>query len=288
MLDANWNVTAVTNSSGTAQERYAYSAYGIPIFLNATFGLQASSSYVWETLYASYRYDIPTTLGCVRHRYLHHKLGLWMRRDPLGHADSLNVYEYCISNPATLLDSDGRKCKLGIHCWAITGPGGIATGENHCGFTMSITSTTGATTVWIDAFPGTNPLNPIGCPHIIVDTTKPGTGPGKEGPGPVPVYVESPLVTVPDSVCKCITDYAIAIDLDDVPYHLLSTNSNWTLCCMMKKCGLSYSWGIIGGAPPIGCNAQCCQGERDSCCPKYNTPEGALGCDGPVVPCKCP
>ena len=35
--DANWNMTAVTNASGTVQERYVYSAYGVPIFLDAAF-----------------------------------------------------------------------------------------------------------------------------------------------------------------------------------------------------------------------------------------------------------
>lgn len=68
LQDANWNVTGITNTSGAVQERYAYSAYGVPIFLDATFGSRGSSSYQWETLYAGYRWDNATRHYQVRNR----------------------------------------------------------------------------------------------------------------------------------------------------------------------------------------------------------------------------
>jgi len=37
LQDANWNVTSITAPDGTVQERYAYTAYGEPIFLTPTF-----------------------------------------------------------------------------------------------------------------------------------------------------------------------------------------------------------------------------------------------------------
>ncbi len=38
--DANFNVTAVVNSSGTVLERYSYTPYGTPTYLDSSFGLR--------------------------------------------------------------------------------------------------------------------------------------------------------------------------------------------------------------------------------------------------------
>jgi hypothetical protein len=48
--DANWNVTAITDASGSVQERYAYSAYGPPVFLTAAVGVSGTSSFAWDSL----------------------------------------------------------------------------------------------------------------------------------------------------------------------------------------------------------------------------------------------
>ncbi len=41
LQDANWNVTAVVNTSGAVEERYQYTAYGLPTFLNPDFTVRA-------------------------------------------------------------------------------------------------------------------------------------------------------------------------------------------------------------------------------------------------------
>ncbi|MBL8812383.1 MAG: glycosyltransferase, partial [Planctomycetaceae bacterium] len=79
--DANWNVTALVDAVGDAQERYAYSAYGIPLFLTPTFGIRTASSFGWETLYCGYRYENTTGLFHVRNRVYHPMLGSWLQRD---------------------------------------------------------------------------------------------------------------------------------------------------------------------------------------------------------------
>ncbi len=99
LQDANWNVTAVTNTSGTVQERYAYSAYGVPIFLDATFGVRASSSFAWETLFAGYRWDAVTKHFQVRNRVYSPTVATWLQRDPIGYSSGFNLYEYVNSNP---------------------------------------------------------------------------------------------------------------------------------------------------------------------------------------------
>ncbi len=57
LQDGNWNVTAVTDASGDVQERYAYTAYGEPLFLSAGFVEQSGSSFRWEVLFTGQRWD---------------------------------------------------------------------------------------------------------------------------------------------------------------------------------------------------------------------------------------
>ena len=50
LQDGNWNVTSVTDGNGDVQERYAFTAYGEPLFLTPGFGEQSRSSFGWEVL----------------------------------------------------------------------------------------------------------------------------------------------------------------------------------------------------------------------------------------------
>ncbi|MGC3967595.1 MAG: RHS repeat-associated core domain-containing protein [Pirellulales bacterium] len=112
LQDANWNVTAVVNAGGDVQERYRYAAYGMPTFLNANFTTKTfGGSYVWETLYCGYRWDVSTGLYCVRFRYLHPLLGCWLTRDPMTLIVELffkeSDYSYGFSSPITRIDPSG-------------------------------------------------------------------------------------------------------------------------------------------------------------------------------------
>lgn len=107
--DANWNVTAIVNNEGTVQERYRYTTYGAPTFLNADFSAKSSSDYTWETLYAGYRWDVPTGFYQVRFRYLHPLLGLWLTRDPIGYRSGISLCEYVFDNPLNQTDPNGTQ-----------------------------------------------------------------------------------------------------------------------------------------------------------------------------------
>jgi RHS repeat-associated protein len=108
LQDPNWNVVGLSSSSGSIQERYSYDAYGMPTFLTAAFGSRSSSSYAWETLYAGYRYDADAGLYLARNRILDPRTGSWGQRDPLEDIyASLNVYEYCSSDPFLDVDPYG-------------------------------------------------------------------------------------------------------------------------------------------------------------------------------------
>jgi RHS repeat-associated protein len=85
MQDANWNVVAICNTAATVLERYAYTAYGVVLFLNASFVPLSgnASAYAWEILYSGYQYDSAVGLYLVRNRWLDAPLGSWLSRDPL-------------------------------------------------------------------------------------------------------------------------------------------------------------------------------------------------------------
>jgi RHS repeat-associated protein len=114
LQDANWNMTAVTDSTGTVQERYEYDPYGVTIVLAPDFTLRAISSFAWETTYCSYRWDAGTGLFAVRHRFYHPRLGAWITPEPLPLPlnerllpNYSNRFTFDYSNPIVYLDRDG-------------------------------------------------------------------------------------------------------------------------------------------------------------------------------------
>ncbi len=108
--DANFNVTALVNPSGTVLERTMYDPYGKPTFYDANWANPSDSSdYANEVLFAGYRYDTETGLYHVRYRCLHPTLGRWMSRDPIGYVGVMNLYQYARSRPARSVDPLGLK-----------------------------------------------------------------------------------------------------------------------------------------------------------------------------------
>ena len=107
LQDDNWNVVSAVDDTGTVQQRYAYQAYGQPIFLTATFTSGSPTALEWETLFAGYRFDADVALYCVRHRYLHSPLGRWVSRDPIGLTVDTNLYLHVGDDPANATDPNG-------------------------------------------------------------------------------------------------------------------------------------------------------------------------------------
>ncbi|MBN8625784.1 MAG: hypothetical protein J0M17_09870 [Planctomycetes bacterium] len=145
LQDANWNVVAVADTDGAVQERYRYSAYGTPTFLQADFTPRSpnQSGYDWETLYAGYRFDKASGLYQVRFRYLNSTVGQWVTRDPLFEHGAVgirwpqlteqmaatNQFVYCSCSPLQSTDALGldEDCCVTVETLP-QGPGG---GE-HC------------------------------------------------------------------------------------------------------------------------------------------------------------
>jgi RHS repeat-associated protein len=109
--DANFNVTSAVDTSGNVVERYDYSPYGEPIFLDANFDFDADSvsDIAHSRTYTGQRLDTETGLYQYRNRYYHAKLGRFITGDPIGYEGSpWNLYEYTSTNPLKYLDAFGN------------------------------------------------------------------------------------------------------------------------------------------------------------------------------------
>lgn len=106
LQDDNWNVTSLSDTAGGPEERFAYAAYGTPLFLTGTFGAQTTSSFGWSRLFATYERETPG-LYHVRERSFHASLGSWCQRDPFGLTDDVSLYSYAHLSPTGFVDSYG-------------------------------------------------------------------------------------------------------------------------------------------------------------------------------------
>jgi len=106
--DANMNVTALVNTSGTVLERVVYDPYGNPTFYDGSWtSPSATSSYDNVVLYCGYRLDAETGLYHVRHRVYHATLGRWNQRDLIGYTDGMSLYRYVNGAPVLFVDPSG-------------------------------------------------------------------------------------------------------------------------------------------------------------------------------------
>ena len=105
--DANFNVTALIDTSATVVERYTYDPYGTPTFRNVNWTDIGASAKAITVLYGGYRYDLETGLYQARRRFLHSTMGVWLTRDPVGYFDGLNLYQYCRAMPTNVRDAFG-------------------------------------------------------------------------------------------------------------------------------------------------------------------------------------
>jgi RHS repeat-associated protein len=128
--DANWNVTALINTSGAVGERYVYDPFGAVTYLTATWGTLGASAYAWVYGHQGGRFDATTGLGYYRLRDYSSALGRWMEVDPFSYrAGDVNLYRYEADGPMGKLDPLGAEPVLigGAGAAAATG-GGVAAG----------------------------------------------------------------------------------------------------------------------------------------------------------------
>jgi RHS repeat-associated protein len=106
--DANFNVTAVINTGGAVQERYAYDPYGSVSYLAPDWTSRSSSIFAWKYGHQGLAHEPVTTLIVDRNRDIHPALGRFLLTDPiLFTAGDWNLYRMVGNNPTTSLDPSG-------------------------------------------------------------------------------------------------------------------------------------------------------------------------------------
>jgi RHS repeat-associated protein len=106
--DANHNVTAITNTGGTVQERFVYDPYGTATVLSSTWGT-ATDTLNWQYMFQGGRYDSTSGLYAFQRREYDPALGRWIEQEPRGAAfiAGTNLYEFGAGSPPGRVDPSG-------------------------------------------------------------------------------------------------------------------------------------------------------------------------------------
>jgi RHS repeat-associated protein len=105
--DANWNVTAVVNTSGGVLERYAFDPYGQVTVMTPNWGGLGSSAYAMAYQWQGERYDWATGLYHVGARDVSPSLMRPLQADPLGLGPDINDYRWERNRPTNVTDPTG-------------------------------------------------------------------------------------------------------------------------------------------------------------------------------------
>ncbi len=105
--DTRNNIAAITDENGALVERYSYDPYGEATITDDSGNTVTTSTIGNEYRFSSRRYDAATGLYYYRNRMYSPELGRFLQRDPVGYADSMNVYAYVGNNPVLWADPYG-------------------------------------------------------------------------------------------------------------------------------------------------------------------------------------
>ncbi|XZE56132.1 RHS repeat domain-containing protein [Planctomycetaceae bacterium SH139] len=109
-----YSIIALTDNTGAIAERYAYSAYGEPVFVSATGTVLADSAEDNRYTYTGREWDEGLGLYHFRARMYDSESGRFLGRDPLHYADSKGLTHAMLSLSGT--DASG-KCVLKRRGW---------------------------------------------------------------------------------------------------------------------------------------------------------------------------
>ena len=149
--DAQGNVVALLDNTGTVVVKYKYDAWGNCKVLNAS-GVEITDKTHIGILnpfrYRSYYFDTEISLYFLKTRYYDPEIGRFMTIDDIGYLDpdsinGLNLYAYCLNNPLKYIDHFG--CSVTLTILAIIGISaliGAASGAIISGVTYAITTET--------------------------------------------------------------------------------------------------------------------------------------------------
>jgi RHS repeat-associated protein len=101
--DGLGSVIALSNVNKQVVERYSYDVFGEP---------SATSSIGNPYLFTGREYDNETGNYYYRARYYNPSIGRFLQPDPVGHADSMNLYSYVGNNPLNWIDPYGLQKEI--------------------------------------------------------------------------------------------------------------------------------------------------------------------------------
>jgi RHS repeat-associated protein len=104
-----FSITAVTTSSGSVAERYAYTAYGQPTILDGSGSVLSSSAINNRYTYTGREWDSTVGLYHFRARWMSGLAGRFMGRDPIGYDGSPNnLLQFLLNSILEGIDFDGQ------------------------------------------------------------------------------------------------------------------------------------------------------------------------------------
>ena len=106
---ANYNVVAMTDSSGASVQTVTYDPYG-----QATLSGTATGN---PYLFQGQRWDADAGMYYFRNRWYHPVLGRFMQRDPAGYVDGMGLYEFVGGMPTVAVDPFGLAYSTSTYYW---------------------------------------------------------------------------------------------------------------------------------------------------------------------------
>ncbi|WP_197455952.1 RHS repeat protein [Stieleria neptunia] len=109
-----YSITALTDSSGTIKERYAYDAYGNLSIFDGSGAARTSTAEGNRYTYTGREWDKELGLFHYRARMYDAISGRFLSRDPIGYSDSASLYEYVGSRILNAVDPAGLQTYVPI------------------------------------------------------------------------------------------------------------------------------------------------------------------------------
>lgn len=239
MQDANFNCTAICDTSGSVVERYQFDPYGNRVVLNPSWSVISASAYDWAVAHQGLMLETDVGLYNCRNRVYSPLLGVWLQRDPLEYTDNSNLYIYLDDNPIVYTDSFGANIQPIMVCGPPPPPPE--------GITCVLTSDTLEQCLSCCVYnPGNGEVSWLPCAEMCFrrDWTKPlfpqpGTTPGGGGGG------LNPRPWTPDYSCQELVSqlawgaWGDHLDGNDKFQHC------YTSCRLSQSCGRALA-GLLG------------------------------------------
>lgn len=130
------SVIAMTGVEGDVIESYHYDVFGQPNIYNSYGELIDYSEYGNRFMFTGREYEnfvyYSPSLYYYRARYYNPTIGRFLSPDPIGYADSMNLYQYCLNNPVNGVDP------LGLFRFGVRDLGGTFRGSRYIGYGLGL------------------------------------------------------------------------------------------------------------------------------------------------------